>query len=222
MLARAQMFLSHEPSVGYALQTTRNNFLGYTWWSIGSTSRFRGLRSVHHDHAIRSQASRPADRRSQLIERAADLFVQRGYPHVSMADIARAAGSPHRRCTGISTTSATSSAPPFFRRRRSGDVHRSRSRTAILLHPRHVAGAFEALAKRPLSASLWRWTGAYLSDEQNREVALRTRAVLRRWADALLGPASGRGRMHPVSGAKRAGRPSPVGLALLAGSGVPS
>ena len=30
-----------------------------------------------------------------------------------MADIARAAGSPHRRCTGISTTSATSSAPPF-------------------------------------------------------------------------------------------------------------
>jgi len=35
-----------------------------------------------------------------------------------------------------------------------------------------VRALVELIAKRPDSASLWRWTGAYLTDEQNRDVAL--------------------------------------------------
>ncbi|PZT99362.1 MAG: TetR family transcriptional regulator, partial [Gordonia sp. (in: high G+C Gram-positive bacteria)] len=36
--------------------------------------------------------SRPADRKRQLVDRAAELFLARGYDHVSVADIAKAAG----------------------------------------------------------------------------------------------------------------------------------
>ena len=39
-----------------------------------------------------STARRPADRKRQLIDRAAQLFLERGYPQVSVAEIARAAG----------------------------------------------------------------------------------------------------------------------------------
>ena len=139
-----------------------------------------------------ARASRPADRRRQLIEHAAELFVLRGYPHVSMADIARAAGvtapSLYRHFTdkqallGAAVLSGVD------------DLETCTDR-ALATH--HVSGEdtvralMEAICKRPESASLWRWTGAYLSDEQNREVALRTRVVLRRWADVLFGEGAG-------------------------------
>ncbi len=160
-----------------------------------------------------ARASRPADRRSQLIERAADLFVQRGYPHVSMADIARAAGvtapslyrhfDDKRDLLGAAVLSGVDDLETCTDRALAQPSSSTRDTLRAL---------FEALAKRPLSASLWRWTGAYLSDEQNREVALRTRAVLRRWADALLGPASGSGPDasgigSEASGPAESGRP---------------
>ncbi|MFT3901359.1 MAG: TetR/AcrR family transcriptional regulator [Gordonia sp. (in: high G+C Gram-positive bacteria)] len=135
-----------------------------------------------------ARASRPADRRRQLIDHAADLFVQRGYPHVSMADIARAAGvtapslyrhfADKRDLLGAAVLSGVDDLETCTDRALSAPQATADDTLRALI---------EAIAKRPDSASLWRWTGAYLSDEQNREVALRTRAVLRRWADILFG-----------------------------------
>ncbi|MFT4201563.1 TetR/AcrR family transcriptional regulator [Gordonia sp. (in: high G+C Gram-positive bacteria)] len=134
------------------------------------------------------RASRPADRRRQLIDHAAELFVQRGYPHVSMADIARAAGvtapSLYRHfddkqdLLGAAVLSGVDDLEICTDRALSGRMAPSDDALRALV---------ETICKRPDSASLWRWTGAYLSDEQNREVALRTRAVLRRWAEVLFG-----------------------------------
>ncbi|GAB11596.1 putative TetR family transcriptional regulator [Gordonia araii NBRC 100433] len=139
-----------------------------------------------------ARASRPADRRRQLIARAADLFVQRGYPHVSMADIARAAGvtapSLYRHfddkqdLLGAAVLAGVDDLETCTDRALAAPASTTSDTVRALV---------EAICKRPDSASLWRWTGAYLSDEQNREVALRTRAVLRRWADAILGPERG-------------------------------
>lgn len=132
-----------------------------------------------------ARASRPADRRRQLIERAAELFVQRGYPHVSMADIARAAGvtapSLYRHFTdkrdllGAAVLTGVDDL----------EACTERALATPGSTEERVRALVELIAKRPDSASLWRWTGAYLTDEQNRDVALRTRAVLRRWSDAL-------------------------------------
>ncbi len=168
-----------------------------------------------------ARASRPADRRSQLIERAADLFVQRGYPHVSMADIARAAGvtapslyrhfDDKRDLLGAAVLSGVDDLETCTDRALAQPSSSIRDTLRAL---------FEALAKRPLSASLWRWTVGYLSDEQNREVALRTRAVLRRWADALLGPAGAgsdaSGPEESGAGSETSGPNKPGGATPLA------
>lgn len=153
-----------------------------------------------------ARANRPADRRNQLIEWAADLFVQRGYPHVSMADIARAAGvtapslyrhfDDKRDLLGAAVLSGVDDLEVCTDRALAEPSSSTRATLRAL---------FEAIAKRPLSASLWRWTGGYLSDEQNREVALRTRVVLRRWADALLGGGAGPGAGSAASGPNESG-----------------
>ncbi|MFW0788219.1 TetR/AcrR family transcriptional regulator [Gordonia sp. CPCC 205333] len=133
-----------------------------------------------------SGTRRPANRKRQLIDLSAQLFLRRGYPQVSMADIARAAGvtapSLYRHfddkqtllyqavltgvgdlqiCTDAAITSAN------------GDPHE------------FLTALCGAVARRRDVASLWRWTGTYLTGEQNREVALRTREVLRQWAAVL-------------------------------------
>lgn len=139
-----------------------------------------------------ARASRPADRRRQLIDHAATLFLQRGYPHVSMADIARAAGvtapslyrhfDDKRDLLGAAVLSGVDDLETCTDRALANPTATTEETVRALI---------DAIAKRPDSASLWRWTGAYLSDEQNLEVALRTRAVLRRWAEVLFGDDSG-------------------------------
>lgn len=133
-----------------------------------------------------SGARRPANRKRQLIDHCAQLFLKHGYPQVSMADIARAAGvtapSLYRHftdkqellyqavlvgvedlqdCTDAALASSKGDRDDFL---------------AILC---------SAIARRGEVASLWRWTGTYLDGEQNREVALRTREVLRQWVAVL-------------------------------------
>ncbi|NMO02421.1 TetR/AcrR family transcriptional regulator [Gordonia sp. TBRC 11910] len=133
-----------------------------------------------------SGARRPANRRRQLIDLSAQLFLKHGYPRVSMADIARAAGvtapSLYRHFADkqtllydavlagvddlqVCTTAALTSA--------NGDPHA------------FLTALCGTISRRRDASSLWRWTGTYLSGDQNREVALRTREVLRQWAELL-------------------------------------
>ncbi|MFT4085567.1 MAG: TetR/AcrR family transcriptional regulator [Gordonia sp. (in: high G+C Gram-positive bacteria)] len=127
--------------------------------------------------------ARPEDRRRQLIDAAAALFGERGYPHVSVTDIAR--------CAGVST-------PTLYR-------HFGDKRALLVAAVQEQVDQFEACTDRALNEiddpveaivavatrltvarphtnSLWRWSGQYLTPEEDREVVQRTRAVLRRWA----------------------------------------
>ena len=129
---------------------------------------------------------RPANRKQQLIDISAQLFLQHGYPQVSMADIARAAGvtapSLYRHfadkqallysavLAGVDDLAAATDAALA-----AADGDRQRFLTAIC----------SSMARRRNASTLWRWTGTYLTSEQNREVVDGTRVALRRWADLL-------------------------------------
>jgi len=131
--------------------------------------------------------ARSNDRRRQLIDAATLLFADRGYPHVSVADIARHAGV---------------SAPTVYRHfedkqallfdavQASVDDLEANTAAANLDEADDPAEALAVAAVRlsmsnPQSTSLWRWSGQHLSVEQNREVVRRTRSVLRQWASAI-------------------------------------
>ena len=133
-----------------------------------------------------SRRARPADRKRQLVEQAAVLFADRGYTQVSLADIARAAGV---------------TAPSVYRH---FDDKQSLLAAAVLAGVDDLetctgramadpdAGVDDLIAavcvlgvRRTQSTSLWRWASQHLTDEQNREVVLRTRAILQRWGAAL-------------------------------------
>lgn len=131
-------------------------------------------------------ARRPANRKRQLIDLSAQLFLKHGYPQVSMADIARAAGvtapSLYRHfadkqallyaavLAGVDDLQACTDAALGSA---AGDRHA------------FLTALCSSVSRRRDASSLWRWTGTYLTVDQNREVALGTRQVLRQWADLL-------------------------------------
>ncbi|MFT3660815.1 MAG: TetR/AcrR family transcriptional regulator [Gordonia sp. (in: high G+C Gram-positive bacteria)] len=126
------------------------------------------------------------DRRRQLSAAAAALFTDRGYPHVSVSDVAARAG--------VSTPTvyrhfADKQALLFAATQTGVDSFESQTDKA-LAGAADPAAAVVCAATRlgladPGATSLWRWSGQHLSDEQNREVVRRTRTVLRRWAAAV-------------------------------------
>ena len=136
--------------------------------------------------------SRPADRKRQLVDHAAALFLDRGYPHVSVADIARASGvtapSVYRHfddkqallsaavLAGIDDLEACTD-------RTLGDGQRPLSELINALCDLGV--------HHPESVSLWRWTSNYLSEDQNKQMVLRTQQVLARWATAIVSECPG-------------------------------
>ncbi|WP_018178230.1 TetR/AcrR family transcriptional regulator [Jongsikchunia kroppenstedtii] len=138
-----------------------------------------------------SGRARPADRRARLISHATGLFLEKGYSQVSMADIARAAGvtapALYRHFADKQDTLAAAVL---------AGVEDLEACTDAALAPRadgtapsrdQIVDTIAGLAvHRPDAAVLWRWNSDFLSDKQNVEVARRTRAVLTRWADALL------------------------------------
>lgn len=129
--------------------------------------------------------TRGADRKRQLVDSAAALFLQRGYAQVSLADIARSAGV---------------TAPSVYRH---FDDKQSLLAAAVLAGVDDLESCTDraladgddadALISRvcdlavqcPQAASLWRWTSNYLTTEQNKLVAVRTREVIGHWASAL-------------------------------------
>ncbi|MGW0035305.1 TetR/AcrR family transcriptional regulator [Gordonia sp. NPDC003376] len=129
--------------------------------------------------------TRPADRKRQLVDHATTLFAERGYQQVSVADIARAAGvtapSVYRHFTDklalldAAVIAAVDDLESCTDRALVGDQSMDRLVTMLC-----ALGA-----KRPESTSLWRSASQHLTDEQNREVVLRTREVLHRWAATI-------------------------------------
>ncbi|MGK2318784.1 TetR/AcrR family transcriptional regulator [Gordonia rhizosphera] len=129
---------------------------------------------------------RPADRKRQLLDHAAALFAERGYAQVSVADIARAAGvtapSVYRHFADKQSLLAAAVNAGV------DDLETCTGR-ALTEGDAPVDDLISSVCalgvKRPESTSLWRWGSQHLTDEQNREVVLRTRAILHHWADVL-------------------------------------
>ncbi|MFW0783058.1 TetR/AcrR family transcriptional regulator [Gordonia sp. CPCC 206044] len=134
-----------------------------------------------------ARRTRPADRKRQLLDHAAVLFADRGYTQVSVADIARAAGvtapSVYRHFDDKQALLAAAVLAGV------DDLETCTDRaldTGADTPTTELITAVCALGvKRPESTSLWRWASQHLSDDQNREVVLRTREILHRWARAL-------------------------------------
>jgi len=143
------------------------------------------------DTAAGPSRARPADRRARLISHATGLFLHKGYSQVSMADIARAAGvtapALYRHFTDKQDILAAAVLAGVEDLEACTD-------SALATRPdgseptrEQIIDTIAGLAvHRPDAAVLWRWNSDFLSDEQNVEVARRTREVLTRWADALL------------------------------------
>ncbi|ALG86294.1 TetR/AcrR family transcriptional regulator [Gordonia phthalatica] len=134
-----------------------------------------------------TRRTRSLDRRRQLIDAATLLFAERGYPHVSVADIARKAGV---------------SAPTVYRhfadkqtllfdavQTRVDELEASTDRAQLESseHPTEAlaVSVTEMCIANPHATSLWRWSGQHLSADENAEVVRRTRTALRRWAAAI-------------------------------------
>ena len=136
------------------------------------------------------RATRPRDRKAQLAAVAAELFRTRGFPGVSINDIAAAAGvtgpALYRHfadkqailayvvLSGLddlqaSTAEALSdSVPP-----------------ADQLEDLLTRLATQAVERREIAA-LWRWEGRHLPKPDQREIARRSVATLETWAKSLL------------------------------------
>lgn len=113
------------------------------------------------------------------------LFSDRGYPHVSMADIAASAG-----VTAPSLYRHFDDKQALLASAVMGGVddlvactERALERgddSAELIDAVGVLGQ-----KRPRSTSLWRASSYYLTADQNTQVVMRTREVLHRWAEVI-------------------------------------
>lgn len=117
--------------------------------------------------------------------RAASLFAERGYPHVSLADIAGAAGvtapSVYRHFDDKQALLAAAVLVGVDDLEACTDRALSGSNTSDDL----VRAVCAMGVERPEAAYLWRWNSTYLTEDQNVTVADRTGEVLSRWAQAL-------------------------------------
>lgn len=134
----------------------------------------------------RTTRTKGADRKRQLVDSAASLFVQRGYAQVSVADIARAAGvtapSVYRHFDDKQSLLAAAVLAGVDDLEACTDRVLRDGNDAVTLISTVCALAVES----PQTASLWRWTSNYLTVEQNKQVALRIREVIGQWAAAIL------------------------------------
>ena len=126
------------------------------------------------------------DSRRQLSTAAAQLFTERGYPHVSVSDVASRAG--------VSTPTVyrhfADKQALLYEATQSGvDAFETITDQALAVDDdpaRALAAAATTLSlSDPGALTLWRWSGYHLTDEQDRDVVRRTRTVLRRWAAAI-------------------------------------
>ncbi|GAB2637740.1 TetR/AcrR family transcriptional regulator [Gordonia jinhuaensis] len=134
------------------------------------------------------RAARSRERKNQLADIAAGLFLERGYAHVSVADVARAAG-----VTGPALYRHFPDKQSLLLAAVLRGVEELEECTVSSVHDRSDrADLFRVLSSvavsRPATAVLWRANSVFLSDEQNHEIAARTKAMLSHWSQGLLGP----------------------------------
>lgn len=134
-----------------------------------------------------TRRSRSIDRRRQLIDAATVLFAERGYAHVSVADIARRAGvSPPTVYRHFADKQALLYAAVQVRvdeleaSTDAAELESSDEPTEAL-----AVGVTAMCIANPHATSLWRWSGQHLTADENADVVRRTRTVLRRWASAI-------------------------------------
>lgn len=124
------------------------------------------------------------DRRRQLVDAAAALFAERGYPHVSVSDVAARAGvsvpTVYRHFDdkqALLYAAVLESAEALVTRTDSLGLDTATDPAQAL-----AAGTVPFMTP---ASQLWRWSGQHLSAEQNAEVVRLTRTALRRWAAAI-------------------------------------
>jgi AcrR family transcriptional regulator len=134
-------------------------------------------------------ARRPANRRRQLVELAADLFAQRGYQAVSIEDIATAAG-----ITGPALYRHFSSKQDLLAQvlltgqevmdEAAEQALGGAGEPAERLDALTYALAEQSVQRRGVSA-LWRWQARHLDETARNEVRQRGRKFILRWAGEL-------------------------------------
>lgn len=129
---------------------------------------------------------RPAERRRQLVDAAAVLFVERGYGTVSVADIARA--------TGISGPSVYRHFPDkqailAAAMRAATDEMAAVTDRALATPGANfddlLAAVFAIAVSHPEPLALWRWNRRHLTADQAREMIGASERVLTAWTDTL-------------------------------------
>ena len=129
---------------------------------------------------------RPADRKSQLAALASALFAAHGYAHVSVADIARAAGvtapSVYRHFADKQALLVAAVLTGGDRLQACTDRVLSRPECALDDLADELA---ELGVDYPQAVSMWRANSAFLTEDQNTEILLRTREIVERWGAVI-------------------------------------
>lgn len=130
--------------------------------------------------------ARPADRKRQLADHAATLFAERGYPQVSLADIARATGvtapSVYRHFTDKHALLVAAVLAGIDELEACTDQVLADEDTGV---DELISTVCALGVRNPASTSLWRSASQHLTEDENRMVVLRIREVVHRWAHAL-------------------------------------
>lgn len=132
---------------------------------------------------------RPANRRRQLVELAADLFAQRGYQAVSIDDIATAAGitgpALYRHFAGKQDLLAqVLLTGQEIMDEAVEEALAGAGRPAERLDALVLALAELSVQRRGIAA-LWRWQARHLEETARNEVRQRGRKFIQRWAGEL-------------------------------------
>ncbi len=130
--------------------------------------------------------TRPADRKRQLATLAGTMFAEHGYAHVSVADIARAAGvtapSVYRHFADKQALLVAAVLAGGDKLQACTDRMLARPDCSL---DDLAAELAELGVSYPQTVSMWRANSAFLTEEQNTEILLRTREIIERWGAVI-------------------------------------
>ena len=138
--------------------------------------------------------TRPADRKRQLAALAGTLFAAHGYAQVSVADIARAAGvtapSVYRHFSDKQALLVAAVLAGGDKLQACTDRLLARPDCSLDDLARELA---DLGVSYPQTVSMWRANSAFLTEEQNTEILLRTREIIEHWGAVIVANRPGLG-----------------------------